>query len=63
MQLNSRSHIGWFLLGFTACSPCVRLKNAMKGISAKTLEHKEFDHQLIYIWNQYNLGNVLSTCI
>ena len=40
-----------------------KAKYAKNDISAKTLEPKELDHELIYIWNQYNLGNVLSTCI
>ena len=39
----------WVPPGYTTYFPCVRLKNAMKGISEKIIEHKELDHELIYI--------------
>ena len=38
-------------------------KNAKIGISAKVLEPMELDHEPIYIWDKYNLGNILSPCI
>ena len=34
---------------------------ARNGITVKTLKPRELDLEPIYIWNQYNLGNVLST--
>ena len=61
IQLHSVSNMGSVPPGHTSSFSCERLKNAKNGISAKTLEPKELDHDLIYIWNKYNLGNVLST--
>ena len=63
IQLNFGSYMGWISPGHTSYFSCVWLKGGKKGISAKTLEPKELDHEPIYIWNQYHLGNVLSTCI
>ena len=49
-QLHSGSNMGWVPPGHTSSFSCVRPKNAKNGISAKTLEPKELDHEPIYIY-------------
>ena len=58
IQLHSGSNV-WPHLFLFLCMA----KNAKNGISAKTHESQELDIKPIYIWNEYTLGNVLTTCI
>ena len=61
IQLHSESNKGWVPFGHTSSFSCVKLKY-QNGLSAKS--HKpELDNEPIFIWNQYNLGMFLSTCI
>ena len=49
IQLHSGSNMGWVPPGHTFLFLC-KAKNAKNGKSAKTLEPKELDHKLIYIF-------------